>query len=86
MLKKRSQIPKISIYNYNLRLCKMEIDDFLLIFQNYKCLIHFNNIFITSKVPSPTLSSKLKKLKNKKINCKWLFLFSSQFKHDFQCP
>ena len=33
----------------------MEIDDFLLIFQKYHCLIHFNNIFITSKVPSPTL-------------------------------
>ena len=64
----------------------MEIDDFLLIFQKYHCLIHFNTIFITSKVISPTLSSKLKKLKNKKINCKWLFLFCSQFKHDFQCP
>ena len=50
----------------------MEIDDFLLIFQKYHCLIHFNHIFVTSKVPSLTLSGKLKKLKNKKINCKWL--------------
>ena len=47
----------------------MEIDDFL-IFQKYHSLIHLSNICITSKVLSPTLSSKLKKLKNKKINCK----------------
>ena len=42
----------------------MEIDDFLLIFQKYNCLIHFN-IFISAKVRSPTISSKLEKLKNK---------------------
>ena len=56
--------------NIILMLCKMEIDDFPLIFQKYNCLIHFYNIFITSKVSSPTLSSKVKKLKNKKNNCK----------------
>ena len=32
-----------------LRICKMEIDDFLLIFQKYHCLIHFNNFFFYFK-------------------------------------